>query len=945
MKRSIGIILGLAMAMALIPVTASASAADDYTYKITPLLPPFNTYFFVETDNPNPKSFRFEDKERKYIPRPYILQNVDLSDEPMIFADVHYENEETGRVNGGYIFYGGGTDGGEVTLQVSDNPDAYYPTYRDTGITLTLPKLKSRLDYLIDTYATKNSFFDNMDAVQSGLREIAIYSGSTTLGKLVQDKDFWMLAVSPHVDQSFYKYSPYERTEARSLFASAIYPFKCDSLGFPGLLESVAQALDSTAKVTPNSSAHYNIDVTYNGETRTYGGAGSLEGQAIPEDQIQPYFSFGTGGTQITMEGIYDILYHYAKINVPYDVPREGMLTWEDVYDTVGSGVWVRLSNGGKDPSAPAYSYMYQDGDGTYFRSGYFDPGHEHYINGDLAYASDVWVDGRYVDQWEKFIPGETFADHPTSDILMKDVMVPQVAYTTRYVKNEETGEYEPTYDVEGEPKTVTKTVLYKCRKDGMWIATGIDEGGDYADYDIIRALAYSGKLDVSYLYMTFFHQRQVEAMGIDANTNAAPDKGFIYDGTAYPGTPFDHAAAHCWDYGKVVKDPKCGVAGEKRYTCEVCGQTRSETIPALEHQWDEDYQIDRYPTCTQEGSKSTFCYICGETRSESIPALGHKWGEATYKITRDYSKVTASRMCENDNSHVEKETVNTTEIVTKEPTCTEAGEKIYRAVFENPAFTPKKKTVALPALGHSWNDGVITLYPTADAEGKLTYTCGNCGETKTEPIPKDVDEITPSEAMADAAAVDPDIPVLETGKIRTTGNIKKKLMKVKFPADTLVDNYRVQYCLEGDTKWTNSWSAGTGSYTIKNLKKNSLSQFRIAGYVKQDNGKWMRGNWSNICYRYMSSVTLKSVTPGKKKLTVKWSKNTNCNGYQIQYSLKKNMTKATTINIKGNKKTKCTIKALKKNKKYYVKVRPIKEKDGKTYLGILTKVKAARVK
>ena len=114
MKRSIGILLGLAMVMALIPVTAfaadSAKGAEGdfdartYNYKITPILPPFNSYFFVETDNPNPKSFRFEDKERKYIPRPYILQNAGLSDKPTIFADIHYENEETGRVTEGISF-------------------------------------------------------------------------------------------------------------------------------------------------------------------------------------------------------------------------------------------------------------------------------------------------------------------------------------------------------------------------------------------------------------------------------------------------------------------------------------------------------------------------------------------------------------------------------------------------------------------------------------------------------------------------------------------------------------------------------------------------------------------------------------------------------------------------------------------------------------------------
>ena len=54
-------------------------------------------------------------------------------------------------------------------------------------------------------------------------------------------------------------------------------------------------------------------------------------------------------------------------------------------------------------------------------------------------------------------------------------------------------------------------------------------------------------------------------------------------------------------------------------------------------------------------------------------------------------------------------------------------------------------------------------------------------------------------------------------------------------------------------------------------------------------------------------------------------------------------MAKAKTKTVKGKSKTKYTIKRLKKGKKYYIKVRPIKKKSGKTYLGILSKAKTAR--
>ena len=34
----------------------------------------------------------------------------------------------------------------------------------------------------------------------------------------------------------------------------------------------------------------------------------------------------------------------------------------------------------------------------------------------------------------------------------------------------------------------------------------------------------------------------------------------------------------------------------------------------------------------------------------------------------------------------------------------------------------------------HTWNDGEVTVEPTAEADGVKTFTCTICGQTKTEP-------------------------------------------------------------------------------------------------------------------------------------------------------------------------------------------------------------------
>ena len=70
-----------------------------------------------------------------------------------------------------------------------------------------------------------------------------------------------------------------------------------------------------------------------------------------------------------------------------------------------------------------------------------------------------------------------------------------------------------------------------------------------------------------------------------------------------------------------------------------------------------------------------------------------------------------------------------------KPATCTEpgyTGDRVCAACGET-IVTGE----AIPALGHSWDEGVVTQQPTAGAEGVKTFTCQRCGETRTESVPK----------------------------------------------------------------------------------------------------------------------------------------------------------------------------------------------------------------
>lgn len=167
-----------------------------------------------------------------------------------------------------------------------------------------------------------------------------------------------------------------------------------------------------------------------------------------------------------------------------------------------------------------------------------------------------------------------------------------------------------------------------------------------------------------------------------------------------------------------ITKEPTCTEAGEKKYTC-TCGDSYTEEIPAKGHHFengectechekDPDHKhsytetINKQPTCTEKGEKTYTC-TCGHSYTEEIPATGHHYG--------DDEKCTGCGELNPDHEH------SYTEKVTKEPTCTEAGEKTYTCSCGH------SYTEEIPAKGHNFVDGTCTicsketdLYETAPA-------------------------------------------------------------------------------------------------------------------------------------------------------------------------------------------------------------------------------------
>ena len=535
----------------------------EYTYEIYPLLEPFNEYFFVKTDNPNPESFRFSDKDSPYS-ETSVIYNVDS-----VYADVEYEDKAMYRVPGGYIFKSFTTNGGEITLQVQEkitraefNTEVYgepnpkstgyspyhgmpvgtyeehiensmsyyvrgYYKWVDSDVKLTLPPLCDDCDYLINTYATGEGFFSDMSAVQSGFSSICLYSGSFIRGELYRTGERgWRLTPGFHVDQSFYIYSPYSRKDNKSLFASALYPYRYDSLGFPGMMGSVSKRLSDESTYEWSSSSHAHIIVTYNGESKTYGGQGNGEGQGISEDKLTHIFKFGDTNEATTLQDAKARLIEYAKVEMDDDIPREDELTWAKIYDVVGDGAWVDMGN--------SFTYLYQKDDRASFSNDEWGVGNKLYWGGSLGYCRDTWVDGRYIAK--TFVKGATLEDYPEASVMLTETTVPVITECKKSWDRETSSYVYSSAEVE---ETVQKNVLFRYDKEEQVWKANVNWGGYDNSFSAFKTLTEQGIIDEKYLGMLTLTREDVEKIIANGNTNRKPEKGYIYDGYSPQGTPF----------------------------------------------------------------------------------------------------------------------------------------------------------------------------------------------------------------------------------------------------------------------------------------------------------------------------------------------------------------------------------------------------------------------
>ena len=127
-----------------------------------------------------------------------------------------------------------------------------------------------------------------------------------------------------------------------------------------------------------------------------------------------------------------------------------------------------------------------------------------------------------------------------------------------------------------------------------------------------------------------------------------------------------------------------------------------------------------------------------------------YTYGNPTYTWATDYLTCTAERLCNEDSSRNETETVNSTYQVVDPAKCEENGTGRYIATFTNEAFETQTNDITILATGHEWGTPTYEWssdYSTCTATAVCTH---DVSHTVTETVNSSYVETTPASYDAD---------------------------------------------------------------------------------------------------------------------------------------------------------------------------------------------------
>ncbi len=164
--------------------------------------------------------------------------------------------------------------------------------------------------------------------------------------------------------------------------------------------------------------------------------------------------------------------------------------------------------------------------------------------------------------------------------------------------------------------------------------------------------------------------------------------------------TATEASAVHTWGEGVEKTPATCTADGTETLTCTVCGYSKENTVPMLNHDWQLKETVAA--TCAADGVLKYECGNAGCTEKKEekgAEQLSHDW-----KL---------------------KETVAAT--------CTTDGVLKYEC--GNAGCTEKKEDKGADKLNHDWGSWDVTDAATPETEGEERRSCSRCDAYETRPV------------------------------------------------------------------------------------------------------------------------------------------------------------------------------------------------------------------
>lgn len=199
-------------------------------------------------------------------------------------------------------------------------------------------------------------------------------------------------------------------------------------------------------------------------------------------------------------------------------------------------------------------------------------------------------------------------------------------------------------------------------------------------------------------------------------------------------------ATGHEWGKWKTALAQTCTTDGKEERTCSKCSEKEERTLKATGHEWRE-WKTILVKTCTTDGKEERTCSKCSEKEERTLKATGHKSETVRAKApTCKENGYTGDEVCKVCHETLNKgTTIPKTDshewgkwTTVRESTCTEKGEQSRKC-----AVCGEEEIESLPLAKHTWDNGKVTKAPSYTKVGVKTWTCSECGKTKTTTLAK----------------------------------------------------------------------------------------------------------------------------------------------------------------------------------------------------------------